>query len=39
MTLLCLQGVTVLVTVGGSKGTGQVLLAGENELVSTLGPK
>ncbi len=33
------QGVTVLVTVGGSNGSGQLLLAGDNDLIAVLGPK
>ncbi len=29
----------MLVTVGGSRGVGQVLLAGESDFVAALGPK
>ena len=28
-----------MVTIGGDRGTGQVLLAGGEELIATLGPK
>ena len=33
------QDVFVIATVGGAKGSGQFLLAGKDEDVSTLGPR
>lgn len=39
MICVLLQGVFVMVTVGGDKGCGQFLVAGKENDVTTLGPK